>query len=166
MVQGTAPASKRQILPTGTYEAKLVNDEIGEYDDIDFETKINKGKCYKYTADLEIDGVADEFSPGKVFTKRLFFTLSSHEKATLPKFLRAIGIPMDQDCNFDTTPAVGKAWVTLDIVRKPAMAGGWTNKVESYIRLKRDPTDRAALPVLGNDGWGDDAPADETEAPF
>lgn len=166
MVQGTAPAVKRQILPTGVYSAKLVNDDISEFDDVDFETKAIKGKCWKYTADLEIDGVEDQYAPGKVFTKRLFFTLSSHEKATLPKFLRAIGIPMDEECNFDTTPAVGKAWVSLDIVRKPAMGGGFTNKVESYMMDRsRKATEHAALPA-GDGGWGDEAPVDEAEAPF
>lgn len=166
MVVGQAPTFTKQLLPTDTYEGKLVNDDVDEFDDYDFQTGEKTGyKVWKYYADVEIDGVEDVNRPGKVYTKRLFFKQSFHEKAGFPKFLRAIGVPYDEKTgDYDTTPAVGKAWITLAITEKPGRNGP-TNSVDSYLKCKsRKATEHAALPqgAVDNDGW----PVESAEAPF
>lgn len=168
MVQGTAPVFKTQVLETDTYSVKLVNDDISEFEETKFEggNPVKTGAMvFKYWADLEFDGIADENDPRKCYVKRLFFTLSINEKANLPKFLRAIRVPYDDEGNFDTGPAVGKTWLTLSIVKEAGKGGGYRNKVEGYIADKnRKATEHPALPVVPLDaqGWAEE-PA---EAPF
>lgn len=167
MVQGTAPMFIKQVVETDTYYAKLQNDGIDLFDDYDFATgKPTGGQVEKYWADVEFDGVEDENKPGQCYTKRLFFKLATGERANLPKFLRAIAVPLDERTgDFDTSPAVGKAWVTLSVVKKMGKTA-MTNTIESYTKDRsHKATDHPALSVAGVDaeGWPEESPA---EPPF
>jgi hypothetical protein len=169
MVQGQAPVFRDQVLETDTYSAKLVGDDIGEFDEVVFDSgaPVKTGnKVFKYWADLEFDGIEDIGKPGKCYVKRLFFTLSISDKANLPKFLRAIKVPVDGEGNFDTSAAVNRAWVLISMVKETAKGGGFRNKIEGYIADKsRKPTENPALEVVPLDaqGW---AAEEATEAPF